>query len=152
MTTKSCGQATTGWCDAEEVDRAAAASYIGAMTIGTRLFTLFQGRLVGRDAGGNRYYQMRKPRAGVRTRRWVLFAGPAEASSVPPEWHAWLHHLTDKPLPETGRLPWQKPHLTNATGTPAGYRPPGHDYQGGTRAAASGDYEAWTPEAGSAGL
>ena len=25
------------------------------------------------------------------------------------------------------------------------YRPAGHDYQGGKRAKATGDYEAWTP-------
>ena len=42
--------------------------------------------------------------------------------------------------------PWQKPHLPNATGTAASYRPPGHDYEGGHRARATGDYEAWTPE------
>ena len=49
------------------------------------------------------------------------------------------------PLPETGRKVWQKPHLANATGTPTSYRPPGHDYEGGHRARATGDYEAWTP-------
>jgi len=48
-------------------------------------------------------------------------------------------------LPEQGKKPWQKPHLANATGTGESYRPPGHDYEGGKRAAASADYEAWTP-------
>jgi NADH:ubiquinone oxidoreductase subunit len=115
------------------------------MNIGTRLFTYFRGHLIGRDALGNRYFQDRKPPAGRRVRRWVMYAGPAEASLVPPEWHAWLHHTTDQPLPETARRIWQKPHEPNLTGTPAGYRPPGHDYLGGHRAAATGDYEAWTP-------
>jgi NADH:ubiquinone oxidoreductase subunit len=115
------------------------------MTIGTRLFTLFKGRPVGTDAAGNRYYEERRPRSGMRARRWVMYAGASEASAVPAEWHAWLHYLTDEPLPETGRKPWQKPHHANATGTPAGYRPPGHDYLGGQRAHATGDYEAWTP-------
>jgi NADH:ubiquinone oxidoreductase subunit len=49
-------------------------------------------------------------------------------------------------LVERSRQPWEKPHLQNATGTPASYRPPGHDYQGGHRARATGDYEAWTPD------
>ena len=75
----------------------------------------------------------------------MIYAGAPEASEVPPEWHAWLHYTTDAPLPEQGRKPWQKPHIANATGTPAGYRPPGHDYSGGQRATATGDYEAWTP-------
>lgn len=122
------------------------APYITIMTIGTRLFTLFHGRLVGRDDTGNRYYEERRPRVGaIRARRWVLFAGTTEASDVPAEWHAWLHYTTDAPLPGTTRRPWQKPHLPNATGTPSGYRPPGHDYSGGQRPLTAGDYEAWTP-------
>jgi NADH:ubiquinone oxidoreductase subunit len=119
--------------------------YISGMNIGTCLFTLFKGRRVGRDHGGNRYYEERRPRAGLRARRWVLYAGAPEASKVPAEWHAWLHYTTDAPLPETARRPWQKPHLPNMTGTPASYRPPGHDYRGGNRAPTTGDYEAWTP-------
>ena len=64
---------------------------------------------------------------------------------VPSEWHAWLHYTTNAPLVEQARRPWEKPHLPNVTGTAAGYRPSGHDYQGGERARATGDYEAWTP-------
>jgi NADH:ubiquinone oxidoreductase subunit len=116
------------------------------MNIGTWLFTRLRGRQVGSDAAGNLYYEEKRSRPGsLRKRRWVVYAGPAEASAVPPEWHAWLHYTTDAPLPDTGRKPWQKPHLANLTGTPLSYRPPGHDYEGGNRARATGDYEAWTP-------
>jgi NADH:ubiquinone oxidoreductase subunit len=117
------------------------------MTIGTRLHTLLHGQAVGRDEAGNRYYQARRMApAGQRRRRWVLFAGPREASVIPPEWHAWLHYTVDEPLSDAGRKPWQKPHQPNMTGTALAYRPPGHDYKGGRRAAATGDYEAWSPE------
>ena len=115
------------------------------MNIGTWLFTMLKGRQIGSDAAGNRYYEERRPRAHLRIRRWVAYAGAPEASKVPPEWHAWLHYTTDSPLPENVRQPWQKPHLANATGTALSYRPPGHDYSGGQRARASGDYESWTP-------
>jgi NADH:ubiquinone oxidoreductase subunit len=115
------------------------------MNIGTRLFTWLNGREIGRDATGNIYYQDRRVRPGERTRRWVGYAGAVEASSVPSEWHAWLHYTVDKPLDAPAK-PWQKPHLANATGTAQSYRPAGHDYEGGQRAAATGDYEAWTPE------
>ena len=54
-----------------------------------------------------------------------MYAGPVEASAVPPEWHAWLHYTTDAPLPDTGRKVWQKPHLPNATGTAAATGRPG---------------------------
>ena len=127
------------------VDPAPGRAYIERMNLGTRLFTMLKGRRVGSDAAGNIYYEEKSPRRGVRARRWVMYAGAVEASAVPPEWHPWLHYTTDAPLPMTGRLSWQKPHVVNLTGTPAGYRPPGHDYSGGVRARATGDYEAWTP-------
>jgi NADH:ubiquinone oxidoreductase subunit len=115
------------------------------MNIGTRLFTRFKGSRVGADADGNIYYEERRPRPGLRARRWVIYAGTPEATKVPPEWHAWLHYTTEAPLPASARRPWQKPHIPNPTGTPDSYRPPGHDYRGGMRAQATGDYEAWTP-------
>jgi NADH:ubiquinone oxidoreductase subunit len=119
--------------------------YMGGMTIGTRIFTYFHGRLLGKDPAGNRYFEEKKVRPGARARRWVLYAGPAEASAVPAEWHSWLHYTTDTPLPETARKPWQLPHQENLTGTAGGYRPPGHDYSGGNRPKSTGDYESWTP-------
>ena len=115
------------------------------MTIGTRLFTWFNGRVVGRDSVGNTYYEDKRAGAGERARRWVMFTGAAEASKVPAEWHCWLHYTTDAALPEQGRRVWQKPHLPNLTGTANSYRPAGHDYEGGKRAKATGDYESWTP-------
>lgn len=117
------------------------------MTLGTWLFTRLHGRRVGTDADGNTYYEERRAPTSRRARRWVIYAGAAEASKVPPEWHAWLHYTTDAPLPVAARRPWQQPHIANPTGTAASYRPPGHDYRGGTRAAATGDYEAWSPGA-----
>jgi len=117
------------------------------MTIGTRLFTRLRGREVGRDRFGNVYYEERRPRPGMRRRRWVIYARNVDASEVPPEWHAWLHYTTDAPLPEVKLYPWQKEHQPNLTGTPLAYRPPGHDLEGGRRQRATGDYEAWTPEA-----
>ncbi len=117
------------------------------MTIGTLLFTWLKGEPVGRDAFGNRYYrERRRPPAGRRGKRWVLYAGDPEASKVPAEWHAWLHYTVDE-VPSAGqpRPPWQKSHVANLTGTAHAYRPPGHALEGGRRAKATGDYEPWTP-------
>lgn len=107
-----------------------------------------KGRLVGTDRFGNRYYESKSKKDSFgRLVRWVLYAGHKDASSVPPEWWGWIHYTTEAPLAENApRRPWQKEHRPNLTGTPEAYRPPGHDYAGGQRAAASGDYEAWTPE------
>ena len=121
-------------------------AYRRPMNIGTWLFTKLRGHRVGTDPAGNIYYQERAPRAaGMRARRWVAYIGEAESTTVPPEWHSWLHYTTEAPLPDTGRKPWQKPHQKNLTATVASYRPPGHDYKGGHRSHATGDYEAWTP-------
>jgi NADH:ubiquinone oxidoreductase subunit len=129
------------------MDHAARLGYKARMDIGTQIFTWLNGRPVGTDMAGNRYFTEKRARAEGRTKRWVVYAGEPDASAVPPEWHAWLHYTTDAPLPDAGRKPWQKPHRANPTGTPSAYRPAGHDSQGGQRATASGDYEAWTPGA-----
>ena len=103
------------------------------MNIGTRIFTALNGKLVGRDADGNRYYESRSVRPGQRMRRWVIYAGAPEASKVPPEWHAWLHHMVDE-VPAPGqKYPWELPHQPNLTGTPLAYHPHGSVLRGGQR-------------------
>lgn len=111
-------------------------------TIGTRLMTWWKGEKVGQDAFGNTYYREKGGR-----RRWVIYRGRPEASKVPPDWHAWLHHtVAEPPAPEPPARPWEKPHVPNLTGTPHAYRPLGSLLEGGRRARATGDYEAWRPE------
>ncbi len=134
------------------------------ISIGTLLYTWFRGELAGTDGFGNRYYRARGHHAGEdagedageeggpamdrRGRRWVIFAGEVEASSVPPMWHAWLHHtINDVPSGETtGHRPWQKEHRPNFTGTAKAYRPEGSVLRGGHRPKATGDYEPWRPD------
>jgi len=115
-------------------------------SIGTHIYTLFSGTLVGADEFGNKYYRCKKPLHG-RDRRWSIFKGKKDSTKIPPEWHAWLHHTADVPLSEVAAQPqdWQRPHLPNLTGTLNAYLPEGSDEKGGQRSPASGDYEAWTP-------
>jgi NADH:ubiquinone oxidoreductase subunit len=125
-------------------------SWWNGATIGT-LFTIGRrGKLVGQDEFGNRYYESRdKVSYDGRALRWVVYTGYAEASKVSPDWHGWLHYTFDQP-PTTEpltRRKWEKPHLPNLTGTPFAYRPRGSLARGGERASATGDYQAWRPEA-----
>ncbi|MHB2168042.1 NADH:ubiquinone oxidoreductase subunit NDUFA12 [Alsobacter sp. R-9] len=119
-------------------------------TMGTRFHTWRHGELVGTDEFGNRYFQTRggkvDPTIGV-VRRWMLFAGEIEATKVPPGWHAWLRNTTDVPPGKDGYAAreWQLGWRPNPTGTPNAYRPKGSILASGTRPAATGDYEAWTP-------
>lgn len=118
-------------------------SWWNGQTIGTRVFTWRQGRFVGEDASGNRYFQTKDGQ-----RRWVIYKGEVEASKVPADWHGWLHHTYDEP-PTVKPLPtksWEAPHRPNMTGTPEAYRPKGSLATGGARPKVAGDYEAWTPE------
>ncbi|MDX9860255.1 MAG: NADH:ubiquinone oxidoreductase subunit NDUFA12 [Rhodospirillales bacterium] len=121
--------------------------------MGTIFSTLFGSRLVGTDEFGNRYYQAKWGRRYGRERRWVIYKGEDEASKVPSEWHAWLHHTVAEPLTEMAALarPWQKGHQPNPTGTAHAYRPRGHELAARRHAPATGDYEPWVPDDGSAG-
>ena len=116
-------------------------------TFGTWL-AKFRLTRVGEDALGNVYYEGKAMPDG-RLRRSVIYNGANDASRVPPEWHGWLHHqidaLPDMALPPVRR--WEKEAKANATGTATAYRPAGALESGGRRAAATGDYEAWSPDA-----
>lgn len=108
--------------------------------------TRLWGVQVGSDSHGHRYFRSRLKDSTGRESRWVLYAEEPEATTVPPEWFAWLHHMTDDVL--TSRHAWQKPHEPNLTGTLAHHLPSGHDLcrlAGQKRAAATGDYLAWGP-------
>jgi NADH:ubiquinone oxidoreductase subunit len=113
-------------------------------TLGTWLFTYRFGIYLGTDDFGNRYYCNHD-----KTRRWVIYPHYSEASSVPPEWHAWLHRITDLPPSQTAlnEKPWEEKHIQNLTGTPHAYTP--FSSLSNTnikdRRKASGDYEAWLP-------
>jgi NADH:ubiquinone oxidoreductase subunit len=122
-------------------------------TFGTLMLTWLRGELVGADGYGNRYYRLRgdKPaRLGggrfSRQRRWVIYKGEPEGSKVPPEWHAWLHHVVDEVPQPHQRHSWEKDHQANMTGTPLAYHPRGSVLRGGHRVRATGDYEPWSPE------
>lgn len=122
-------------------------------TFGTWLDSARHGVRVGEDAQGNVYFHAKQPFpkghpfAG-RQRRWVIYNGANDASRVPAEWHGWLHSTFDG-VPESNLPPprvWEVEFTPNATGTPDAYRPQGSLERGGRRAAATGDYEAWSPD------
>jgi NADH:ubiquinone oxidoreductase subunit len=112
-------------------------------TIGTALFSALKGTKVGEDHQGNTYHESKDGR------RWVIYNGANDASRVPAEWHGWLHHTIDG-LPESHLPPprvWETEFTPNLTGTNRAYRPSGALEAGGKRQMATGDYEAWTPDA-----
>lgn len=118
-------------------------------TIGARFDIGRRSRKVGKDAFGNEYFEDRRASTEGRKRRYVIYKGLAEPSKVPADWHGWLHYTfenppTEEPLP---RKIWEKDHKPNLTGTIHAYHPKGSLAEGGERAKATGDYEAWRPDA-----
>lgn len=110
-------------------------------TWGTIIYTWLKGSRVGEDEAGNVYYE------GDGGKRWVQYAGYADASAIPPGWHGWMHYRTDTPPSKEDYKPlnWQKPHLSNQTGTSKAYLPKGSMARNGDRDTVTGDYDAWTP-------
>jgi NADH:ubiquinone oxidoreductase subunit len=118
-------------------------------TLSLRLWTWWCGEFVGEDEFANRYYRApsRVPRS-VRERRWVVYSGYADPSSIPAAWHGWIHHTVDHPptaRPYVAR-PWEKPPQPNLTGTPYAYRPPGSILMSEPRDAGEPHYEPWRPD------
>jgi NADH:ubiquinone oxidoreductase subunit len=111
--------------------------------LGTALYRWRHGRKVGEDSLGNVYLE-----AAKGDRRWVMYQGSNDVSRVPPEWYAWLTRQIDE-LPDQALPPppkFLKAATPNLTGTDMAYRPSGALERGGRRAAATGDYQAWTPD------
>ncbi len=88
-------------------------------TLGTRLFTLFFGKLVGEDDLGNKYYESKN------SRRWVIYKNEIDATKIPNEWYSWMHFIKNR-IEKSNNIKkynWQKPHLSNQTGTNKSYHP-----------------------------
>ena len=88
-------------------------------TFGTRLKTIFFGKLAGTDQFGNKYYEDKKGK------RWVIYSDVIDASKIPVEWYSWIHFTPNKieKKHELEKYDWQKPHQSNLTGTEEAYYP-----------------------------
>ena len=88
-------------------------------TVGTRIKTIFSGKLIGVDNLGNKYYQSKSGK------RWVIYSDEIDASKIPVEWFSWIHFTPNKIEKKhtLEKYEWQKPHQENLTGTDAAYYP-----------------------------
>ena len=89
-------------------------------TIGTFLYTLFTGNYVGQDDFKNKYYTNKSGK------RWVIYNKEVEASKIPPEWHLWIHFVSNSPpVGKINKFAWQKEYVENLTGTNKAFKPDG---------------------------
>ena len=109
-------------------------------TIGTRIWSYFNGVLVGSDDQGNKYYKNKND-----TKRWVIYSHIVESTYVSPEWNNWLRFTSMVVPSDTEKFFWQKNHVPNLTGTNAAYNPEiskNKEQQVNT----NNDYKKWNPE------
>ncbi|MEG8099282.1 NADH:ubiquinone oxidoreductase subunit NDUFA12 [Candidatus Liberibacter brunswickensis] len=113
-------------------------------TLGTRFFTWRYGRIIGKDEFGNTYYEGRKDIYGF-PKRWVIYKGYADPSSIPPMWHGWIHYRrVDVPTQEKEYVfNWQKPHRVNFTGSLNSYCP---RFNKNNNPNSKIKYKAWSPD------
>jgi len=106
-------------------------------TVGTFIYTLLKGKLVGKDQFGNKYYSNSKDK-----KRWVIYKNIVESSKIPPEWHLWIHYLSkNKPSENTNKFKWQKEYEENLTGTSKAYKPDGSLHSDSKKSTKK--YETW---------
>ena len=118
------------------------------MSLGTRIYTWFNGNFIGNDELGNQYYCNSKDPNDLKAKRWVIFNGEIEASNIPPHWHAWLHKSIDiPPINYNHKYNWQKDHKQNMTGTKNAYFPSSHPLSKNYEPEKKQDeYKSWTPD------
>ncbi len=87
-------------------------------TLGTRIWSYLNGKLVGSDDLGNKYYKNRND-----SKRWVIYRGNIESTYVNPEWNNWLRYTSSTKPGDAIKYEWQKEHAPNLTGTDASYDP-----------------------------
>ncbi|XP_059055345.1 probable NADH dehydrogenase [ubiquinone] 1 alpha subcomplex subunit 12 [Achroia grisella] len=100
-----------------------------------RMDDLKEGKLMGVDCSGNKYYENQNYMLGRS--RWVEYAPNVkweyDASQVTPEWFGWLHYKTDRlPGEDCAKYclyccswchRWLLPHSENMSGTSEAYFP-----------------------------
>ena len=108
-------------------------------TIGTRIWSYFNGVLVGTDDQGNKYYKNKKD-----TKRWVIYSSVVESTLVNPEWNNWLRYTSLSKPSSFEKHEWQIDHLPNLTGTNDAYDPENSKKE--KQSVANDDYKKWSPK------
>ena len=85
----------------------------------TLLITKLFGKKAGEDHLGNKYfYRLVK---NNKEKRWVIYKGEPDGSSVPSHWQAWLTRTVNSIPINKKKYKWQKKHVPNLTGSQDAY-------------------------------
>ena len=109
-------------------------------TIGTRIWSFFNGYKIGDDMFGNIYMRNKDD-----SKRWVLYEGDVDSSKVPPEWNGWLRYTSNKIPSLQKKYSWEKKHVKNQTGTKNSYYPSA-SVLNNPKGKKKSEYEQWSPK------
>ena len=109
-------------------------------TLGTMIWSYYNGILVGSDDQGNKYYKNKKD-----TKRWVIYNGIVESTNINPEWNNWLRYTSSQEPGKFKKYSWQIKHSPNLTGTNEAYDPE-ISRKKNKQVVVSDDYKKWSPE------
>ncbi|XP_026273886.1 probable NADH dehydrogenase [ubiquinone] 1 alpha subcomplex subunit 12 [Frankliniella occidentalis] len=100
----------------------------GFLLRAARIDEVKEGKLVGVDKFGNKYYE--NPMYFLGRNRWVEYSErygyDYDGSQIPAEWYGWMHYKTDRLPSEDPTRPkykWIKDHEENPSGTEKAYVP-----------------------------
>ena len=113
-------------------------------TVGTKLYTYFNGIKVGEDYFGNFYYESKD-----KKNRWCIYSNESEASKISPEWNSWLRFISvARPKDNDTTHEWQKLFNGNLTGLDGVYKPRTviNSVSKEDLDSYQSDYKAWKPE------
>ena len=89
--------------------------------IGTILYSLFNGKKVGQDNQGNKFYIHKKN----KKKRWVLYKNKIDPTNIEVKWLIWLteNDKDQEMIMNNSKFKWQKNKKANLTGTINSYHP-----------------------------
>ena len=90
-------------------------------SIGTILYSLLNGKKVGEDNQGNKFYIHKKN----KKKRWVLYKKQIDPTNLEVKWQIWLTETGKdmKKIKDNINFKWQKNKMPNLTGTIDSYHP-----------------------------
>ena len=89
--------------------------------IGLILYSLLNGKKIGEDAEGNKFYIHKKN----KKKKWVLYKKQVDPTSLEVKWQIWLtqSQTNQRLIYDNEKFKWQKNKEANLTGTPKSYHP-----------------------------
>ena len=112
--------------------------------IGTILYSFLNGKKVGEDNEGNRFYIHKKN----RQKRWVLYKKKIDPTSLEIKWQIWLtENDKDKEIIiNNPSYKWQKNKKANLTGTLDSYHPSNQSEREKTNIDKKNKNSIWKPD------